>query len=526
MPKLTIDNREVTVRAGATVLDAARAAGIRIPTLCFYDGLPPQTSCLACVVRVQGLKRLVPACAFPAREGLVVESETAEVHGARRTALELLMGDHLGDCVGPCVSICPTKMDIPRLMAQLKAGQAREALSTAKQMMALPAILGYICPAPCENGCRRALVDEAVCIRLLHRYAAEADLASGNPYLPACAPASGKKAAIVGAGPAGLSAAWYLLQQGQACVILDERDEPGGQLRYGIEEAKLPRAALDAEIAVIAKLGAQFRMKQKLGAAFSLEELRRDHDAVLLAPGEISKETAAVLGLELSGKALKAHGHVVSGKLDGIFAAGAALVPGRLAVRSVANGRSAALAIGQFLAGVPLGAAKEFVIHMGKLEPQELEVLMAGVNRGPRMKLEAQQKCTQEQGAGESARCLQCGCLKEHDCRLRQYAAEYGVQAAKYKGERRRFERNAEHPQVVVERGKCIACGQCVQITGQSSAALGLAFVGRGFDVRIGVPFNGKLSSALGDRAAECARACPTAAIALQGKKPGEPPIQ
>jgi ferredoxin len=209
----------------------------------------------------------------------------------------------------------------------------------------------------------------------------------------------------------------------------------------------------------------------------------------------------------------------VSGKLDGVFAAGAALVPGRMAVRSVANGRSAALAIGQFLAGVPIAPAKEFVIHMGKLEPQELQILMAGVNPGPRLKIGPKQQCTTEQAATESSRCLQCGCLKEHDCRLRQYAAEYGVQAAKYKGERRKFERNTEHPQVVVERGKCIACGQCVQITGQSSEALGLTYIGRGFDVRIGVPFNGKLVSALGNKAAECAMACPTAAIAPREKK-------
>ncbi|MGD0093040.1 MAG: 2Fe-2S iron-sulfur cluster-binding protein [Planctomycetota bacterium] len=519
MPKLTIDNRAVSVSVGATLLHAARAAGIRIPTLCYYDGLPPLTSCLVCVVRVQGLKRLVPACAFPARDGMVVESETPEVHSARRTALELLIGDHLGDCIAPCAGICPTKMDIPRLMAQLKAGQARAALMTAKELMALPAVLGYVCPAPCENGCRRAQVDAAVSIRLLHRYAAETDLASTSPYLPPCKPASGKKVAIVGAGPAGLSAAWYLLQAGHACFIFDDHDEPGGQLRYGIEPAKLPRAVLDAETALVGKLGAQFRMKQKLGAAFSLAELRRGHDAVLLATGEVSKEAAAALGFELAGRALKAQGFVLPGKLDGIFAAGAALAPGRMAVRAVAAGRLVAVALGQFLAGQPIAAAKEFVIHIGKLDPQELQILMAGVNPGPRLIPDPAQPLTPAQAAGEAARCLQCGCLKEHDCKLRQYAAEYGVQAAKYKGERRRFERNTEHPQAVFERGKCISCGRCVQIAGQASAAPGLAYVGRGFNVRIGVPFNEKLTTALGGVAAECAKACPTAAIAPTTKK-------
>jgi NADPH-dependent glutamate synthase beta subunit-like oxidoreductase len=90
----------------------------------------------------------VPACAYPAREGLEVDSASPEVHAARRTALELLIGEHLGDCVGPCVSICPAHLDIPRMLAQLQAGQLREALITAKQTIPLPAVLGYICPAP------------------------------------------------------------------------------------------------------------------------------------------------------------------------------------------------------------------------------------------------------------------------------------------------------------------------------------------------------------------------------------------
>jgi NADPH-dependent glutamate synthase beta subunit-like oxidoreductase len=311
-----------------------------------------------------------------------------------------------------------------------------------------------------------------------------------------------------------LAAAWHLLRQGLACVLFDEGDEPGGKLRYGVEPSRLPRAVLDGEIGIIAKLGAQFRMKQKLGAAFSLEELRKNHAAVLLAIGEVSKETAAALGYELAGRGLKVQGNVLPGKLDGIFAAGASLLPGRMAVRSVASGRLAAVAIAQFLAGQPIAVTKDFSVHMGKLEPDELKALMEGVNPAPRMKLAAEQQLTPELAGGEAARCLQCGCLKERDCTLRQYAAQYGAQAAKYKGERRHFDRSMEHPQVVFEPGKCIACGRCVQIAGRSRDAVGLTYVGRGFNVRIGVPFNQTLKAGLGQAAAEVARACPTAAIA------------
>jgi NADPH-dependent glutamate synthase beta subunit-like oxidoreductase len=518
MPKLTVDTREVSVPPGATLLDAARSLGIRIPALCYADGLPPHTSCLVCVVKVHGLKRLVPACAFPARDGLVVESDTPEVHAARRTALELLMGDHLGDCVGPCVSICPTKMDIPRLMDHLRAGRIRDALITAKEMMALPAILGHVCPAPCENGCRRALVDEAVAIRDMHRFAAEADLASDNQYLPECAPKSGKSVAIIGAGPAGLSAAWYLLQQGHAMTIYDDRDEVGGQLRYGVEPSRLPRAVLDGEVGLVAKLGAQFRMQQRLGVAFSLADVRRDHDAVLLAFGDVSPDLAAALDLPLAGKALKMHGYAVPSPLNGIFAAGSAIAPSRFAVRAVASGRAAALTVGHFLAGKPQEAAKDFVIHMGKLDPEELQVLMASVNSGPKLKLPSGATVTVEQGRAEAARCLQCGCLKEKSCRLRQYATEYGAQAAKYKGDRRRLQLEHNHPDAVHEPGKCIACGVCASIAKQAGEPVGLAMARRGFNVRVTAPFNKSFADALQKSAAQCAAACPTAAIALRRK--------
>src|ERR1051325_2186995 len=98
MPRLTIDNRSVDVPPGGTVLDAARVLGIDIPTLCHLDGYEPSTSCMLCLVKVKGRNRLVPSCATVAEEGMEVESETPQVRQVRRTGLELLLSDHLGDC--------------------------------------------------------------------------------------------------------------------------------------------------------------------------------------------------------------------------------------------------------------------------------------------------------------------------------------------------------------------------------------------------------------------------------------------
>ena len=156
MPKLVIDNLPVEVPEGATILDAARKAGIDIPTLCLLEGRPAVTSCMVCVVRLKGRGTLVPSCGYPAQDGLEVESETESVRGARRAALELLLGDHLGDCEAPCQGVCPAHLDIPRMIRRIDAGDDKAALDVARDALVLPGTLGRICPAPCQRGCRRA----------------------------------------------------------------------------------------------------------------------------------------------------------------------------------------------------------------------------------------------------------------------------------------------------------------------------------------------------------------------------------
>ncbi|KPK79824.1 MAG: hypothetical protein AMJ81_12730, partial [Phycisphaerae bacterium SM23_33] len=297
MPRLSIDNREVQVPEGATILDAARKAGVDIPALCFLEGHPAGTSCMVCVVRVNGQEALTPSCATPAQEGMRVESETPAVHQARRTALELLLSDHLGDCMGPCQCICPAGMDIPLMIRQIAAGRTADAVATVKRHIALPAVLGRICPAPCEKGCRRGQHDGPVSIMLLKRWAADADLTGESPYLPPRQADTGRKVAVVGAGPAGLAAAFYLLQHGHGCVLFDEHDRPGGMLRRGVPADRLPRDVLDAEIDVIRRLGAEFRLSTRVGRDVSVADLKRDFDAVFVAVGELKAGDAERLGL-------------------------------------------------------------------------------------------------------------------------------------------------------------------------------------------------------------------------------------
>ena len=272
MPKITIDGREVEVDAGATILDAAEKLGIEIPTMCFLRGHEATTSCMVCVVKVTGTDALVPACGTPVRDGMQIENDCDEVREARKAALELLLSDHVGDCVGPCTMGCPAHMEIPLMIRQIASGQLAEAIATVKRDIALPAVLGRICPAPCENVCRRAQHDQAVSVCLLKRYVADVDLATDQPYSPQCAQPKGKRVAIIGAGPAGLAAAYYLQRDGFECVVVDDHEEPGGMLRYGCPEAELPRDVLTAEIAQIEKLGVRFRLGIRVGTAVSMDE--------------------------------------------------------------------------------------------------------------------------------------------------------------------------------------------------------------------------------------------------------------
>jgi NADPH-dependent glutamate synthase beta subunit-like oxidoreductase len=542
MPKLTIDQRDVEVPEGATILDAAQKLGIEIPTLCYRPGCDPSTSCLVCTVRVGRDHRLVPACATAALDGMEVESESEAVHQVRRSALELLLSDHLGDCLAPCYFACPAEMDIPSMLRQIAAGDLRGAIATVKHDIALPAVLGRICPAPCEKICRRGDLDGPVSICLLKRLAADVDLASPEPYAPACLPASGKHVAVIGAGPTGLSAAYYLRQYGHACTLFDENRQLGGRLLHEPKEGSLPAAVLDAEIAAILRLGVSVQTEVRIELT-KLAELRSRFDAVLLACGATGKDQALAAGLAVSqrGIHIEPHTYHVGAQQshleelpDGVFAAGNAIRGKGLVVRSVADGKEAAHAIHQYLSGQAVtGWPRPFNTKIGRMSGDEL-IQLANIapalpaNRAKSDPLSSTSGwqamvdlgetlgLTPAEGRQQASRCLHCDCRGVHSCKLREYAAKYHANPRRYATQRRVFQVDARHAEVIYEPGKCIACGLCIQIAAAAGEPLGLTFVGRGFDVRVSVPFDRSLAEALSKAAAVCVAACPTAALAYK----------
>jgi len=518
MPNLTIDGKPVQVPEGSTILDAAEALDIKIPTLCFIKDALPITSCMLCVVRVEGRKNLLPACATAVEEGMIVINDSEEVTSARRTALELLLSDHAGDCMGPCQVACPAGMDIPEMIRQVAGGRYDMAIKTIKEHIALPAVTGYICPAPCEKACRRGQIDRPIAVRLVKRCAAELDLYENTPYTPAVLLDSGQKAAIVGAGPAGLAAAWYLQKEGISCTVFDDREEPGGMLRYGVPEQDLPRSILDREIEQVRRLGVVFKQQVRIGRDVTLEELMKSFDAVFLGTGKSTAEDLEALGFEPGKKSLPVNRDTLQTDLPGVFAGGDVRRGMKLTVRSLADGKKAAASILQFLNGeIVTGTKQMFSTRMGKIDPEEMAQISGSAKAGDRdQSIDPNRSLSLEEASKEALYCLHCDCRKAESCKLRIFAEEYGAKAALYRGKRRLFIYRDEHPDLIYEPGKCINCGICVRITGQQKEKLGLTFIGRGFDVKVAVPFDKSIREGLTAAAGEVVKACPTGALAFK----------
>lgn len=674
---LIIDGREITVARGTTILEAAKTAGIRIPTLCHVDGLEPASSCFICAVQIEGRRTLSPSCAMAVADSMVVHTRTPDVVQARRIAIELLLSDHAGECVAPCAARCPAGLNIPGFVYEIASRDVHRSMEVIARKLALPGALGRVCPRLCEKECRRCEHDQGLAIGALHRYSADLDRRAASRYVPARAPSTGRRVAIIGAGPAGLAAAYFLQQKGHTCTLYDGAPEPGGMLRYGIPAYRLPKDALDEEIAVIRALGAHFHMNRRWGADFSLADLRSSHDAVFIAIGaqlaqalrcegeelalsgieflslvakgvppalgkdvvvigggntamdcarsaarlngsrvrvlyrrtrkempclmeevegaeaesvamdflvaptrlersasgnlvltcqrmklgepdssgrrrpivvegsDFAVECSTVIaaigqwvdrglaeqeGLRVTTWGIDAHKHTLATNLPGVFAGGDAVLGADLAVRAVAAGRIAATSIDQFLNGEPVVGEPE--MHDIAFQPmddterarvfraieQSARVPMPEIDHATRISTftEIELGLTEEDADREARRCMSCGCRKADCCKIRSLSAEYAADPYRFSGARRRFSQDNSHPEIVYEPGKCVLCGACVRIAAGAGEPVGVAIVGRGFDVTVAAPFGKSIAEGLGGSAHRCAVACPSGALAVR----------
>ncbi len=298
---LTVDGKSVRIEKGSTLLEAARKAGADIPTLCHDERVKPYGACGMCVVECKGSPKLMRSCAIEAADGMEIITESDRINRARRFSLEMLLSDHTGDCKAPCSLACPAGTDCQGYVGLIANGENAQALSVIKGKIPLPASIGRVCPHPCEKKCRRGLVEEPISIAALKAYAADRDLESGNIFMPEVAESTGKKVAIIGGGPGGISAAYYLAIKGHDVTVFDMMPKMGGMLRYGIPQYRLPKEVLDKELALVEKLGVEFRNNIKIGRDISLDTLNQEYDAVIAAPGAWSSTKMRVDGEDAEG---------------------------------------------------------------------------------------------------------------------------------------------------------------------------------------------------------------------------------
>jgi formate dehydrogenase beta subunit len=200
---------------------------------------------------------------------------------------ERMIGEYVTDeCTAPCQRNCPTGINIPAFIQEIRNNNYEAALAIIKEKCPLPLICGYICPAPCELACRRNLIDEAVAINPLKRFVADYEMKTGKQITPFKAPGSGQKIAVVGGGAEGLTLSYYLARLSYQPTIFEAKPQLGGILRYVIAEDRLPRKVLDHEIEGILETGVEARNNMTMGHDFDLYSLFEEgFDAVALTKG-------------------------------------------------------------------------------------------------------------------------------------------------------------------------------------------------------------------------------------------------
>ncbi|MFC2052445.1 FAD-dependent oxidoreductase [Chloroflexota bacterium] len=363
---IIVNEKEIIIQRGQTILEACKEAGIYIPSLCYYNGLKPMPevlpdmACQLCLVEVDG--KIVLSCNTPAVSGINIETLTPRIKElVKRNLSEILRRYPSGQLVDgelkqiaahvemeefpvylpkklpvrednpffirdhnfcvmcercirvcddvrhakviepayPCYRACPASIDIPRYIRLIARGRPGAALGVIREKVPFPGVLGRVCVHPCESACQRGLeVDNPLSIRMLKRYAADNGDDSWK-RLSKKLPTTGKNIAVVGSGPAGLTAAYYLAKLGHKVTIFEAQPEAGGMMRLGIPAYRLPRDILSGEIEEIKNTGVNIKLNTKVD---SLELLfDQGYDSVFLGVGAHQGMPLGVQGEDMSG---------------------------------------------------------------------------------------------------------------------------------------------------------------------------------------------------------------------------------
>ncbi len=299
MKSIIIDSINIDVFESKSILQVAKDHDIDIPSLCGLNTKGEKVACDVCVVEVDGeIKR---SCELTAEPGMIINTQSPALTTHRQTALSNILSDHYADCLAPCQTACPAGVDVQSYLHFIAQNEHKKAVEVIKRTLPMPLSIGRVCPAFCETECRRGLVDEPIAIRQLKRHASDIDLHAQESYTPPKKAAKGKKIAVVGSGPGGLTCGYYLTNEGYEVTVLESMPAAGGWLRYGIPEYRLPKSILDKEIEIMCKNGMTIELNKHLGTDFSLSQLTQEFDAVCMAIGASQAVDMKYEGSDLDG---------------------------------------------------------------------------------------------------------------------------------------------------------------------------------------------------------------------------------
>ena len=280
----------------------------------------------------------------------------------------------------------------------------------------------------------------------------------------------------------------------------------------------LPKEVLQKEIALIEETGVKFELNHTIDQD-AFNRLLKDFDAVLLACGKTEKDIST-WGIDLTPTGVKVEKKIFQTNIEKVFATGNAVRPFKLAIQSLGQGKEAAYSVDQYLRKQPVtGEPERFNSRFGKLLDTEYVEYLKESYSHSRFEPAGTKKVgfTDDEVMKEAARCLHCDCRKLDNCKLRNYSDLYAANQKHFAyDERKTIKKHIQHDLVIYEPAKCIKCGICVRLAAKYKEKLGLAFIGRGFDVEIGVPFNEDIKQGLTETAVMVAEACPTGAISLK----------
>lgn len=484
--KLTLDHRTIDVPPASTLLQACELAGIQIPTLCYLKSLPPNTSCMVCVVEEMRTHRLIPACTAPAEPDMIIETENERVLAARTRALDLLLSEHVGDCQAPCQRLCPLGLDIPRMLRDLQQGDVNAARSRIQQSLPLPHTLAVSCQAPCEKGCRRGKHDASVAIRTMVAWTLSA---SGSWPVLARVP---RERAVVfhGLTPQSLAAAHQLRIAHQRVMILETQSDLATSMLDAFPDLESHVVALQQDASWLENLGVEF--------AFQFDEeshLPLLDSEIALWVGELHEETNESVTRRMVHLDMPDFGQPKS------------------LVKALQQGREWAAELMRHL-GMPPTPTYAFNVSMGRLGQEEMARFVAQASSSSRTQT-APAELSESEVWEEAARCLHCDCRAMPCCRLRDLCEAYKASTKRLaRGPRQAFQQSGQDGSIIYEKGKCIRCGLCLSAARQHHAPLGLTWLGRGHDMEVGTPLGASWEEALGDAAQATIDTCPTGALA------------